>query len=59
MKAEFAKIKEIIASIDEDVEKFYDKDNKSAGIRVRVGLQEVKKLAQSIRLNISQVRKSL
>jgi hypothetical protein len=59
MKTEFAKIKEIVASIDEDIEKFYDKGNKSAGIRARVGLQDIKKIAQKIRLDISEVRKSL
>jgi hypothetical protein len=59
MKTEFAKIKEIVASIDEDIEKFYDNGNKSAGIRARVGLQDIKKIAQKIRLDISEVRKSL
>ena len=59
MKTEFAKIKEIVASIDEDIEKFYDKGNKSAGIRARVGLQDIKKIAQQIRLDISEVRKTL
>ena len=59
MKTEFAKIKEIVASIDEDIEKFYDKGNKSAGIRARVCLQDIKKIAQKIRLDISEVRKSL
>jgi len=59
MKGEFAKIKEIVTSIDEDIEKFYDKGNKSAGIRARVGLQDIKKIAQQIRLDISEVRKTL
>ena len=59
MKTEFAKIKEIVASIDEDIEKFYDNGNKSDGIRARVGLQDIKKIAQKIRLDISEVRKSL
>ena len=30
MKEEFAKIKEIVTSIDDDVQKFYEKGNKSA-----------------------------
>jgi|TARA_R110000744_G_scaffold219781_2_gene338499 hypothetical protein len=59
MKEEFAKIKEIVTSIDDDVQKFYEKGNKSAGVRARVGLQDIKKIAQSIRLDISQIRKSL
>jgi|TARA_R110002096_G_scaffold328233_1_gene522287 hypothetical protein len=59
MKEEFTKLKEIVKSIDEDIEKFYEKGNKSAGVRARVGLQDIKKIAQGIRLDISQLRKSL
>jgi hypothetical protein len=34
------------------MEKFYEKGNKAAGTRARKGLQDLKKLAQDIRLEI-------
>ncbi len=47
----------LIEGIKKDVEKFYEKGNKSAGVRVRKTMQEVKKLAQEIRVEISEIRK--
>jgi hypothetical protein len=38
----------------EDAEKFFDKGNKAAGVRVRKSLQDVKALAQEIRKQISE-----
>ena len=52
------KIKELIATIEEDATKFYEKGNKSAGTRTRNGLQELKKLAQEFRVEIQEKKKS-
>jgi hypothetical protein len=41
----------------EDVEKFYVKGNKSAGVRIRQKLQDVKALAQEMRKEISEQKK--
>lgn len=49
---EFKAIKELIASLEDDYMKFYDKQNKTAGTRVRKGMQEIKVLAQVIRADI-------
>ncbi len=49
---EFNELKQTILSLEEDVLKFYDKDNKAAGDRVRKGLHQVKSLAQLLRLDI-------
>ena len=38
--------------LEEDMEKFYEKGNKAAGTRARKQLQNLKKLAQEIRLEI-------
>ncbi len=45
-------IKNLVEETTEEMEKFYDKGNKAAGTRARKGLQELKKLAQEIRLEI-------
>ena len=47
--AQFNALKDLVNSIDGDVNKFYDKGNKAAGTRVRKAMQDVKKLAQDIR----------
>ena len=39
-------ITEVIANIQDDVTKFDEKGNKSAGTRVRKGMQAIKGLAQ-------------
>lgn len=50
----FAKIKELIASVEADVEKFYNANNGAAGTRVRKGMQDLKNLAQEIRSEVTE-----
>lgn len=50
-------VKNLMSELEEDMEKFYDKGNKAAGTRARKQLQELKKMAQEIRLDI-QARKN-
>ncbi|MEC3881803.1 histone H1 [Parapedobacter sp. 10938] len=45
----FNELKSLVASIEEDAVKFFEKGNSAAGTRVRTGLQKVKTLAQEIR----------
>lgn len=40
----------------EDFAKFYDKHNKAAGTRVRKVMQELKKTAQDIRIEIQDIK---
>ena len=54
----FNELKELIASIEDDVEKFYVKGNKAAGTRVRKVLQDVKKMAQEVRVHIQGTKKA-
>lgn len=51
-------LKTLIESIEGDSIKFYEKDNSAAGTRIRKVLQEIKKLSQEIRLEISEKKKS-
>jgi len=50
----YTKLKELISSLEEDVSKFYDKGNQAAGTRVRKGMQDLKSLAQDIRVEIQE-----
>ncbi|MBT31292.1 MAG: histone H1 [Thalassobius sp.] len=48
----YTKLKELVTSLEEDIAKFYDKGNQAAGTRVRKGMQDLKSLAQDIRVEI-------
>jgi hypothetical protein len=53
----FNDLKTLITSLEDDATKFYEKDNKAAGVRLRKGLQEIKTLAQSLRIEVSNKNK--
>lgn len=48
----FSKVRDLIHSLEGDFEKFYDKQNAAAGTRVRKGMQELKNMAQQLRLEV-------
>jgi hypothetical protein len=48
----FAQLQELVNSLEGDFSKFYDKENQAAGTRVRKGMQELKNLAQEIRVEV-------
>lgn len=47
-------VRSLISDLEPDMEKFYEKGNKAAGTRARKTLQELKKVAQEIRLEIQE-----
>lgn len=49
-------VKNLMAGLEEDLVKFYDKKNKAAGTRARKSLQDLKKLAQDIRVEIQNIK---
>ena len=53
----FEELKTLIASIEEDATKFYEKGNKAAGVRLRKGLQEIRTLSQTLRQDVSSKNK--
>jgi len=53
----FNELKTLVVSLEEDATKFYLKDNKAAGVRLRKGLQEIKSIAQALRLDVSEKNK--
>ena len=54
----FEDLKAKLAEIEAEAEKFYTKGNKAAGTRLRKGLQEIKNLAQEIRVDVSEKKKT-
>jgi len=49
----FNELKALVSSLEEDAVKFYEKDNKAAGVRLRKGLQSIRVSAQALRLDVS------
>jgi hypothetical protein len=52
----FEELKNLIASIEPDAEKFYSKGNSAAGTRVRKGMQDLKNIAQAIRAEVQELK---
>jgi hypothetical protein len=55
--ARFDELKQKVDELQDDFQKFYDKNNKAAGTRIRKGMQELKQLAQDIRLEVQDRKK--
>lgn len=52
----FEELKELVMSLEGDFAKFYDKQNSAAGTRVRKGMQDLKNLAQEIRIEVQDMK---
>ena len=50
----FEQIRDLILGLEDDFDKFYDKKNQAAGTRVRKEMQELKNIAQEIRLDVQE-----
>ena len=48
----FNEIKDLVLSLEDDFLKFYEKGNQAAGTRIRRGMQDLKTLAQDIRMEV-------
>jgi hypothetical protein len=55
----YLEIKELVNQLEADVEKFYKKGNKSAGVRIRKAMQDVKNLAQELRVHVQDTKGNL
>jgi hypothetical protein len=51
-------LRSMVSDLEVDMNKFYDKGNKAAGTRARKQLQELKKVAQEVRLEIQDMKNS-
>jgi len=52
----FDDLKKLVTSLEADADKFYNKANSAAGTRVRKGMQDLKNIAQAIRLEIQETK---
>lgn len=52
----FEELKNLIASLEHDADKFYVKGNSAAGTRLRKGMQELKNMAQGIRTDVQELK---
>lgn len=50
----FTKVKELLASVEADADKFYSAGNSAAGTRLRKAMQDLKVLAQDIRTEVTE-----
>ena len=48
----FTELKELLTTLENDADKFYTKGNNAAGTRLRKGMQDLKNMAQAIRLEV-------
>ena len=52
----FDELRDLVMSLEGDFQKFYDKGNQAAGTRVRKGMQDLKNLAQTIRIEVQDMK---
>jgi outer membrane protein assembly factor BamD (BamD/ComL family) len=54
----YEELTDILQEAEEDIAKFYQKENKAAGTRVRKVMQRLKKKAQQVRMEIQDIKKN-
>lgn len=54
--SKFADLKSFVDGLEDDFGKFYDKGNKAAGTRVRKAMQDLKGMAQDIRVEVQNMK---
>ncbi len=54
----FSKVKELVATVEADADKFYNFGNSAAGTRVRKAMQDLKVIAGDIRKEVTEKKNS-
>jgi len=54
MSNHYSKLVSVVEGLEEDFAAFYEKGNKAAGTRVRKAMQELKSMAQEIRVDVQE-----
>ena len=52
----YTELYDLVVSLQDDFEKFYDKKNKAAGTRVRKGMQDVGAWAKAVRAEVQAMK---
>jgi len=55
----FEEIKTLIEACADDIDKFYVKGNKAAAVRIRKTMQDIKNLAQEVRIHVQDTKNNL
>lgn len=55
--SKFSELKDFVEELEKDFTQFYEKGNKAAGTRIRKAMQDLKKHAQDIRVEIQEMKK--
>ena len=55
----FEEIQALVESVAVDIDKFYKKGNKSAAVRIRKAMQDIKNAAQEVRTNVQETKNSM
>ena len=56
MNSRYEEVKQLVENLQEDFDKFYNKDIKAAGTRIRKGMQNLKEVAQAIRKEVQDMK---
>ena len=56
MADRYQELKDLVESFEQDFSKFYEKQNKAAGVRVRKHMQELRQFAQDIRSEVQTLK---
>lgn len=59
MSRQYDRLKSFVEDLEDDFEKFYVKKNKAAGTRVRKSMQDLKALAQEIRVEVQAIKNDM
>ncbi|MFA6234716.1 MAG: histone H1 [Bacteroidota bacterium] len=54
----YQELLDLVKTFEPDFEKFYVKNNKSAGTRLRKHMNELKKYAQDVRMEVQSIKKT-
>lgn len=54
--SKFNELHGFVLELERDFVQFYEKNNKAAGTRVRKAMQELKKMAQDIRVEVQELK---
>ncbi|NNE71492.1 MAG: histone H1 [Rhodothermales bacterium] len=54
--SKFNELKSFVNDLEDDFSKFFDKGNKAAGTRVRKAMQDLKAMAQDVRVQVQEMK---
>jgi hypothetical protein len=59
MADRFNELRDFVNDLERDFNQFYQKSNKAAGTRVRKAMQDLKKMAQDIRVEVQDKKNDI